>query len=114
MLVPLVDMLNHAGDVTISNPGATQPTVRADDNVRWELRALGPASGGSSGSTGAAGGAPEWVMEVSTTREVAAGEELLLSYGQLVSMSLASASVLSCAVPCCSSSVMHSTLLRPS
>lgn len=70
MLVPLVDMLNHAGDVEVSASGVQPPTVRAFENVRWDLRAAAPG-GGDSG----------WTMVVSATRAIAAGEELLLSYG---------------------------------
>jgi hypothetical protein len=35
MLVPLVDMLNHAGDYVTSPPGAAQQAQQAFDNVRW-------------------------------------------------------------------------------
>ncbi|KAL4428352.1 hypothetical protein ABPG75_002441 [Micractinium tetrahymenae] len=70
MLVPLIDMLNHAGDYVTSPPGAsTEPAVQAFDSVRWELR---PPAGPEG----------EWHMEVAATRGIAAGEELLLSYGE--------------------------------
>lgn len=51
MLVPLVDMLNHAGDSVTSVPGAAAPApaVQAFENVRWAgcagMRA-GPCIGG--------------------------------------------------------------------
>eukprot|EP00887_Chlorella_sp_A99_P005016 scaffold4.g5016.t1 len=78
MLVPLVDMLNHAGDVTVSDPGAPEPEARAFDNVRWDLDSpSAPAQAGGGG-----GGEGEWAMVVSATRDIGAGEELFLSYGE--------------------------------
>ena len=67
MLVPLVDMLNHAGDRTA---GLLSGEAFATDNVRWDVR--GPAS-----AANATGG---WEMAVSATRDVDEGEPLLLSY----------------------------------
>lgn len=71
MLVPLVDMLNHAGDYTTGPPGAatSPPAMQAFDNVRWDLKAPRSSEG-------------EWEMAVSATRDIAAGQELLLSYGE--------------------------------
>ena len=68
MLVPLVDMLNHAGDYLTSAPGAADPAVQAFENVRWDLA---PPAGPDG----------EWRMQVAATRDVPAGGELLLSYG---------------------------------
>ncbi|KAI3428549.1 hypothetical protein D9Q98_007371 [Chlorella vulgaris] len=69
MLVPLVDMLNHAGDYITSPPGQMPPLVQAGDCVRWDLKApVGPEG--------------EWLMDLSATRDIAEGEELLLSYGE--------------------------------
>ncbi|PRW44382.1 Histone-lysine N-methyltransferase setd3 [Chlorella sorokiniana] len=74
MLVPLVDMLNHAGDFILSPPGSSNsaeggPSVQAFENVRWDLRAPAGPEG-------------EWAMEVAATRDISAGEEVLLSYGE--------------------------------
>ncbi|KAL6785315.1 hypothetical protein ACKKBG_A03330 [Auxenochlorella protothecoides x Auxenochlorella symbiontica] len=66
MLVPLVDMINHAGDETPESwsPGA-EPVSR--DNARWDMV---PQLGG------------RWTVAVSATQDIAAGSELLLSYGE--------------------------------
>jgi hypothetical protein len=37
MMVPLVDMLNHAGDVAGAPPGAPDPRPLSADNVRWDV-----------------------------------------------------------------------------
>ncbi|MEW5308892.1 MAG: hypothetical protein WDW38_000813 [Sanguina aurantia] len=68
MLVPLVDMLNHGGDEAQQHLSGA---VVATDNVRWDLR--GPGVSGEGGG---------WRMEVSATRDVREGAELLLSYGE--------------------------------
>lgn len=75
MLVPLIDMLNHAGDVDTAPPGTRSAgggdpaaAVQARENVRWDLKAPAGPDG-------------EWAMEVTATRAIAPGEELLLSYG---------------------------------
>lgn len=65
MLVPLIDMLNHGGDRTQGPPG--QQGIVATDNVRWDVvRKFNNES----------------VMVLSATRDIAQGEELLLSYGE--------------------------------
>ncbi|KAG2440536.1 hypothetical protein HYH02_010414 [Chlamydomonas schloesseri] len=89
MLVPLIDMMNHAGDeAELLSPSAVAggggggaeggdleglglggPVV-ARDNVRWDL--LPPGRSGSGG----------WAMAVSATRPLAPGQELMLSYGE--------------------------------
>lgn len=69
MLVPLVDMLNHAGDEdrsTTAGPAAV-PMPVAVDNVRWDI-------------VSKIGG--EYFMVLTATRDIIAGEELLLSYGE--------------------------------
>lgn len=67
MLCPLVDMLNHAGDVATAGPGSPDPGVVAADNVRWDV-------------VGRVGG--DFYMVVTTTQVVEEGQELLLSYGE--------------------------------
>jgi len=69
MLVPLVDMLNHAGDQTRLRP---RDPAAAQDHVEW--RACAP------GSPGNASG--EWEMHVVALRPCEAGEEVLMSYGE--------------------------------
>ena len=69
MLVPLVDMLNHAGDedqASIIGPAAVPQPVPMD-NVRWDI--ISKIGG-------------EYFMVLTTTRDIGAGEELLLSYGE--------------------------------
>ena len=61
MLVPFFDMINHGGDIKLNGQ------VIASDNVRWDL-------------TQKIGG--EWLMLLSSTRAIQAGEELLMSYGE--------------------------------
>ncbi|KAG2446144.1 hypothetical protein HXX76_000741 [Chlamydomonas incerta] len=82
MLVPLIDMMNHAGDEAQLGPGGEAPAgqealalglggaVVAKDNVRWDL--LPPGRSGTGG----------WAMAVSATRPLATGQELMLSYGE--------------------------------
>ena len=75
MLVPLVDFLNHAGDQEFfsgsgsGNESENGSAVVATDNVRWDIvRKLGAQQ--------------EYVMILTTTRDIQQGEELLLSYGE--------------------------------
>ncbi|GLC67730.1 hypothetical protein PLESTF_000599500 [Pleodorina starrii] len=73
MLVPLVDMLNHGGDEAAEGGvglglGSGRPV--ATDCVRWDL--LSPARSRTGG----------WSMAVSATRDIAPGQELLMSYGE--------------------------------
>lgn len=67
MLVPLIDMLNHAGDIVRTPFGAPAPQCEATDNVRWDIATK-------------IGG--DQIMVLSATRDIAPGEELLLSYGE--------------------------------
>ncbi|KIY95247.1 hypothetical protein MNEG_12716 [Monoraphidium neglectum] len=67
MMVPLIDMLNHAGDRTA---GLLTDESFACDNVRWDVVAPGSPSNATGG----------WEMAVSAKRDVAEGEPLLLSY----------------------------------
>ncbi|KAI8470957.1 MAG: hypothetical protein J3K34DRAFT_508523 [Monoraphidium minutum] len=67
MMVPLIDMLNHAGDRTA---GLLTDEVFACDNVRWDV--LSPDN--PANATG------EWEMAVSAKRHISEGEPLLLSY----------------------------------
>ncbi|GAX76985.1 hypothetical protein CEUSTIGMA_g4432.t1 [Chlamydomonas eustigma] len=66
MLVPMVDMLNHGGDVTESGMLA-DPNHSATDNVRWDVTQRSDGT---------------WEMVVSATQAVPAGYQLLLSYGE--------------------------------
>jgi hypothetical protein len=67
MLVPLVDFLDHAGDAAAAPWGAPDPLPTARDNARWDV------------VTKLGGDA---FMVVSATRDLPAGAELLLSYGE--------------------------------
>lgn len=69
MLMPLVDMLNHSGDVDInmSNSKAREVNVIATDACRWDCV---PKIGGGS------------ILCVSAVRDVVRGEEITLSYGE--------------------------------
>lgn len=67
LLMPLIDMLNHAGDVALAPFGAADPHAQACDNVRWDVVTK-------------LGG--EQVMVMSATKAIEANEELLLSYGE--------------------------------
>jgi hypothetical protein len=67
MLVPLVDFLDHAGDFSTAPWGAPDPLPTARDNARWDV------------VTKLGGDA---FMVVSATRDLPAGAELLLSYGE--------------------------------
>jgi len=64
MLVPLVDMLNHGGDETLT--GMPTGEQVAADNVRWDVVPEGSS----------------WAMVVSATQDVEEGCQLLLSYGE--------------------------------
>jgi hypothetical protein len=65
MLVPLIDMLNHGEDQLAGPPG--QAGIVPTDNVRWDVvRRFNNES----------------FMVLSATRDIAQGEELLLSYGE--------------------------------
>lgn len=70
LLMPLVDMLNHSGDVDVSM-SADRPMAASDviatDAVRWDCIAK-------------IGG--EFEMIVSATRDIIKGEEITLSYGE--------------------------------
>lgn len=70
LLMPLVDMLNHSGDVDVSM-SADRPMAASDvvatDAVRWDCVAK-------------IGG--EFEMIVSATRDIIQGEEITLSYGE--------------------------------
>lgn len=67
MCVPLIDMLNHAGDEAIGGLLSSGDVV-AQDNVRWDV--VSPSSSGSD----------EWQMVLSATKPIADGQPLLLSY----------------------------------
>eukprot|EP00889_Picochlorum_renovo_P005861 jgi/Picre1/32891/NNA_008220.t1 len=70
LLMPLVDMLNHSGDIDVSM-SADRPMAASDiiatDAVRWDCVAK-------------IGG--EFEMIVSATRDIIQGEEITLSYGE--------------------------------
>lgn len=65
MLVPVVDMLNHAG----ARYAADATSVSRADNVAWDV--VGPSRAMTGG----------WELQLAATRAIAKGEELLLSYG---------------------------------
>ncbi|WIA11509.1 hypothetical protein OEZ85_011622 [Tetradesmus obliquus] len=65
MLVPLIDMLNHAGDET---GGLLSEPATARDNVRWDV--VSPDNSPSSC----------WEMVLSSTQAIPADSPLLLSY----------------------------------
>ena len=69
VLMPLVDMLNHSGDVDVNMSDATKPfqEIIASDAVRWDCI---PKMNG------------EFIMCVSAVRNIFEGEELTLSYGE--------------------------------
>lgn len=67
MCVPLIDMLNHAGDEAVGGLLSTGD-VMAQDNVRWDVVSPTNSSSGS------------WEMVLSSTRAIPQGEPLLLSY----------------------------------
>lgn len=65
MCVPLIDMLNHAGDEAVGGLLSTGDVI-AQDNVRWDV--VSPSNSSS------------WEMVLSSTRAIPQGEPLLLSY----------------------------------
>lgn len=67
MCVPLIDMLNHAGDEAMDGLLSTGSVV-SQDNVRWDV--VSPDNSASGG----------WEMVLSATKDIADGEPLLLSY----------------------------------
>lgn len=67
MCVPLIDMLNHAGDEAVDGLLSTGSMV-SQDNVRWDV--VSPDNSASGG----------WEMVLSATKDIADGEPLLLSY----------------------------------
>jgi len=69
ILMPLVDMLNHSGDVDVNMSDATKPfqEIIASDAVRWDCI---PRMNG------------EFILCVSAVRNIFEGEELTLSYGE--------------------------------
>jgi len=93
-MLPLLDLCNHAGDEARplgGNAGGDGRRCqlsfgraavmaeaagggRARDNVRWDAERRARPGGG--------GGGEEWVLALTALRPLAAGEELLLSYGE--------------------------------
>jgi len=74
-LVPLADMLNHAGDeaaLLLAGPAA------ATDTAAWALVPPPPGGGGGGGGTGGGGG---WSFAVSASADLAVNSELTLNYG---------------------------------
>eukprot|EP00667_Euglena_gracilis_P013958 EG_transcript_14439 len=69
LLVPLMDLINHGGEVEEGLPPA--PTVRHTANVQWDAHP---------GPTG--GRATQGYIAIRTLRAIEAGEELLWSYGE--------------------------------
>eukprot|EP00667_Euglena_gracilis_P011887 EG_transcript_12166 len=67
MLVPLMDMVNHGGDVYEGIP--SRGIIRSTDNAEWKLRP--PAEEGAG-----------WWMELRALRKIEEGEEVLFSYGE--------------------------------
>lgn len=75
MLVPLIDMLNHAGDTLpnstqdppMSSSSGSNSQAVAADNVRWDIVTK-------------IGG--DHIMVLTATRDCIAGEEMFLSYGE--------------------------------
>jgi len=67
MLVPFMDLINHAGDVEQGLPPNT--SIRGTDNCEWKLR---PPAKGETG----------WWMELWARQPIAQGEELCFSYGE--------------------------------
>jgi hypothetical protein len=67
MCVPLIDMLNHAGDEAVDGL-LSSGSVVSQDNVRWDVVAPDNSASGS------------WEMVLSATKDIADGEPLLLSY----------------------------------
>jgi hypothetical protein len=67
MCVPLIDMLNHAGDEAVDGLLLTGEVV-SRDNVRWDVVAPDNTPSGS------------WEMVLTSTKPISNGEPLLLSY----------------------------------
>jgi hypothetical protein len=67
MCVPLIDMLNHAGDTAVDGLLSSGEII-AQDNVRWDVVSPENSSSGS------------WEMVLSSTKPISEGEPLLLSY----------------------------------
>lgn len=67
MCVPLIDMLNHAGDAAVDGL-LSCGEVQAQDNVRWDV--VSPDNSGSGA----------WEMVLSSTQPIGQGQPLLLSY----------------------------------
>eukprot|EP00775_Hariotina_reticulata_P006027 gene6027-6265_t len=67
MLVPLIDMLNHAGDETVSGMAADS-SITARDNVRWDVVSPDNSPNGC------------WEMVLSAKQDIPANNPLLLSY----------------------------------
>eukprot|EP00208_Stichococcus_sp_RCC1054_P006413 CAMPEP_0206146798 /NCGR_PEP_ID=MMETSP1473-20131121/31486_1 /ASSEMBLY_ACC=CAM_ASM_001109 /TAXON_ID=1461547 /ORGANISM="Stichococcus sp, Strain RCC1054" /LENGTH=546 /DNA_ID=CAMNT_0053543495 /DNA_START=176 /DNA_END=1817 /DNA_ORIENTATION=+ len=66
VMLPVVDLLNHGGS---EHAGLAGSPPTSADSVRWDL-APPQQEGG------------EWYMNVSAIRDIEAGEEVLLSYGE--------------------------------
>mmetsp|Transcript_3417 Transcript_3417/g.9820 ORF Transcript_3417/g.9820 Transcript_3417/m.9820 type:complete len:533 (-) Transcript_3417:2061-3659(-) len=69
MMVPLVDMINHAGDWGGVVNGAASKSVSPLDVVVWELVPPSSDSG-------------EWEMAVKAIRPIEEGQEIVMSYGE--------------------------------
>jgi hypothetical protein len=67
MCVPLIDMLNHAGDEA-ANGLLSTGDVTAGDNVRWDVVSPDNSASGA------------WEMVLTATKPIRDGEPLLLSY----------------------------------
>jgi hypothetical protein len=67
MCMPLIDMLNHAGDEAVDGLLSTCDVV-SRDNVRWDVVAPDNSASGL------------WEMVLSSTKPISNGEPLLLSY----------------------------------
>jgi hypothetical protein len=67
MCVPLIDMLNHAGDQAVDGLLASGDVV-AQDNVRWDVVSPDNSVSGA------------WEMVLKSTEAIQEGEPLLLSY----------------------------------
>lgn len=67
MCVPLIDMLNHAGDEAVDGLLSTGEVV-SQDNIRWDVASPDNSASGS------------WEMVLTATKPIADGDPLLLSY----------------------------------